>query len=170
MQANRSGWRLFHAAAALALAACGGGGGGGDPIGPPAANIVGHYTVTHSGTLSGLSAISCPGEIDITNQTGNSFSGTISVNVTTECEGLAGSGTINGTVTSGGAFEATITIPALNGLLESLNCTITGGDPAFTGSAGTAGISASRTIELSCEIEGDTLETTLEYTVAGPRT
>ncbi|HJR53618.1 MAG TPA: hypothetical protein VJ982_07870 [Gemmatimonadota bacterium] len=162
---------LVLGTAALALAACGGGGGGGgDPIGPPAANIVGHYTVTHTGTLSGLPAISCPGDIDITNQTGNSFSGTISVDVTTGCEGFAGSGTIDGTLTTGGAFEATITIPALNELLASLNCTIVGGDSTFTGSAGTAGISAGRSVDLNCEIEGGTLETTLEYTVVGPKT
>jgi hypothetical protein len=45
-----------------------------------------------------------------------------------------------------------------------------GGDPTFTGSAGTAGISASRTISLSCVIEGGTLETDFEYTIAGPKT
>jgi hypothetical protein len=164
----RCRWR--HAVTALVLAACGGGGGGGDPTGPPAATILGHYSVTHTGTLSGLPAVSCPGEINITNQTGNSFSGTISITATGECAELAGSGTINGTVSTSGSFDATITIPALVTLLESLGCTIVGGDPTFTGSAGTAGISASRTVELVCEIEGGPLETTFEYSVVGPKT
>lgn len=158
--------RVWFAAACLAC----GGGGGSDPTGPPVASIVGHYSVTHTGTLSGLPAVSCPGEINITNQTViNSFSGTISISPIGECVDIAGSGTINGTVSTTGSIEATITIPALIAFLESLNCTIRGGDPTFTGSAGTAGISASRTLELRCELEGGTLDTTFEYSVVGPK-
>ena len=161
--------RLFQLAAGVLVAACGGGGGGG-PTGPPTANIVGHYSVTHTGTLSGLPAVSCPGEINITSQTGSSFSGTISITATEDCQGVAGSGTITGVLTNGGSFDATITVPSLDALLESLSCTIVGGDPDFSGSAGTAGITASRTIELTCDIEGGTLETVFEYMVAGPKT
>ena len=153
---------------AAALLACGGGGGG--PTGMPAANVVGHYTVTHTGVLAGLEAISCPGELDITNQTGTSFSGTVTVEAVGDCLGLAGSGSISGTVTSGGALTFTITIASLEELLEALACEIVGGDPTFTGSAGTAGISASRTIALSCDIQGGTLETDFEYTISGPKT
>jgi hypothetical protein len=161
---------LAASVALCVLAACGGGGGNGDPTGPPAANVVGHYTVTHTGTLAGSEVASCPGEMNITSQTGNSFSGTISITATTECEGIAGTGAVSGTVTSSGAITFTITITNLEELLEMVGCEIVGGDPTFTGSAGTAGISASRTIELSCEIEGGTLETVFEYTIVGPKT
>lgn len=154
--------------AALTLA-CGGGGGGG-PTGMPAANIVGHYSITHTGTLTGLPAITCPGDLDIPSQTGTSFTGTITITSTAECQQLAGSGTISGTVTSSGALTFTITITNLEALLQAAGCEIVGGDPTFTGSAGTAGISASRTISLSCEIEGGTLETDFEYTISGPKT
>lgn len=160
---------VIWASVAFLGTACGGGGGG-DPTGPPAANIVGHYSITHSGTLTGLPAITCPGELDITSQTGTSFSGTITITSTVDCQQLAGSGMINGTVTSSGALTFTITISNLEALLEAAGCEIVGGDPTFTGSAGTAGISASRTISLSCVIEGGTLETDFEYTIAGPKT
>jgi hypothetical protein len=149
--------------------ACGSGGGGG-PTDTPAANVVGHYSITHFGTLSGLPTISCPGELDITSQTGTSFTGTITVTATVDCQELAGSGTVSGTVTSGGALTFTITITNLEELLEAAGCEIVGGDPTFTGSAGTAGISASRTISLRCDIEGGVLETDFEYTIAGPKT
>lgn len=163
------GRSLTWVAAALAVLACGGGGGGG-LTGTPAANVVGHYTITHSGTLSGLETISCPGVLDITNQIGTAFSGTISITAIGDCQALAGSGTISGTVTSGGALTFTITISNLETLLEAAGCEIVGGDPTFTGSAGTAGISASRTISLRCDIEGGVLETDFEYTIAGPKT
>ncbi|HJU87517.1 MAG TPA: hypothetical protein VJ788_09125 [Gemmatimonadota bacterium] len=162
--------RGLTAGAALCLLTACGGGGGGDPTGPPAANIVGHYSVTHTGTLAGSEVASCPGEIDVTSQTGSSFSGTISIAAASECEGLAGEGAISGTVSSSGALSFTVTITNLEELLELIGCEIVGGDPTFTGSAGTAGISASRTIELSCEIEGGTLETVFEYTIVGPKT
>ena len=162
--------RLIHAVAALALAACGGGGGGGDPIGPPAANVVGHYAINHTGTITGLPPITCPGELDITSQTGTSFSGTITITDTEECQEIAGSGMVSGTVTSTGALTFTITITNLEELLETAGCEIIGGDPAFTGSAGASGIIASRTISLRCVIEGGTLETNFEYVISGPRT
>ncbi|HEY7472343.1 MAG TPA: hypothetical protein VIE68_08350 [Gemmatimonadota bacterium] len=150
--------------------ACGGGGGG-NPMGPPAANVVGHYSITHRGTLTGLGEVaSCPGDLDITNQTGNSFSGTITITDTEECHGIAGSGTISGTVTSGGALDFTITISNLEMLLAAIGCEIVGGDPTFTGTAGTAGISASRTIALRCEIEGGPLDTNFEYMITGSKT
>jgi hypothetical protein len=161
---------LVHAVAALALAACGGGGGGGDPTGPPAANIVGHYAINHTGTLTGLPPITCPGDLDITSQTGTSFSGTITITATEECQGIAGSGMVSGTVTSTGALTFTITITNLEALLEQAGCAIVGGDPTFTGSAGAAGIIASRTITLSCAIEGGTFETDFEYMISGPKT
>ena len=159
----------FLVAIAYLGIACGGGGGGG-PTDTPAANVVGHYSITHTGTLSGLSAVSCPGELDIPSQTGTSFMGTITITATAECQQLAGAGAISGTVTSSGALTFTITITNLEALLEAAGCEIVGGDPTFTGSAGMAGISASRTISLSCEIEGGTLETDFEYTISGPRT
>lgn len=149
--------------------ACGGGGGGG-PTDTPAANVVGHYSITHTGTLTGLPAISCPGELDIPSQTGTSFMGTITITATAECQQLAGAGAISGNVTSSGALTFTITITNLEALLEAAGCEIVGGDPTFTGSAGMAGISASRTISLRCEIEGGILETDFEYTISGPRT
>ena len=172
MPANASTRKgLLHAAAACALAACGGGGGGGDPIGPPAANVVGHYAINHTGTLTGLpQPITCPGDLDITSQTGTSFSGTITITATEACQEIAGSGTVSGTVTSTGALTFTITITNLEELLETAGCEIVGGDPTFTGSAGAAGIIASRTISLSCVIEGGTLETDFEYQISGPKT
>lgn len=161
---------MIGVATVFASLACGGGGGGG-PTGMPAANVVGHYSITHTGTLAGLGELaSCPGELDITSQTGTSFSGTITITATEECQQLAGSGTISGTVTSGGALTFTITISNLEALLEAAGCEIVGGDPTFTGSAGTAGISAGRTISLRCDIEGGVLETDFEYTIAGPKT
>jgi hypothetical protein len=161
---------MLHAIVACALAACGGGGGGGDPIGPPAANVVGHYTINHTGTLTGLPPITCPGDLDITSQTGSSFSGTITITATEECQAIAGSGMVNGTVTSTGALTFTITITNLEELLEEAGCEIVGGDPTFTGSAGASGIIASRTISLSCVLEGGTLDTNFEYTISGPKT
>jgi hypothetical protein len=77
---------------------------------------------------------------------------------------------VSGNVTSGGALTFTITIQNLEMLLETAGCEIVGGDPTFTGSAGMAGISASRTISLSCDIQGGVLETDFEYTISGPRT
>ncbi|HEU4464775.1 MAG TPA: hypothetical protein VFS53_07005 [Gemmatimonadota bacterium] len=161
---------LVHAVAALAIVACGGGGGGGDPIGPPAANVVGHYAINHTGTLTGLPPITCPGELDITSQTGTSFSGTITITATEACQEIAGSGMVSGTVTSTGALSFTITITNLEELLEQAGCEIVGGDQTFTGSAGASGIIASRTISLSCVLEGGTLETDFEYTISGPKT
>ena len=162
--------RQIHAVAAVALAACGGGGGGGDPLGPPAANVVGHYAINHTGTLTGLPPITCPGDLDITSQTGTSFTGTITITATEECQGIAGTGMVSGTVTSTGAITFTITITNLEELLEQAGCAIVGGDPTFTGSAGAAGIIASRTISLSCVIEGGTLDTDFEYMISGPKT
>jgi hypothetical protein len=164
--------RMLSVLAWLAAAslACGGGGGGGDPTGPPAANVVGHYAITHTGTLTALPPIECPGDLNITNQTGNSFSGTITITATAECEGIAGEGNVSGTVTSGGALDFTITISNLEDILEAAGCDIVGGDPTFTGTAGTAGIFASRTIALRCDIEGGTLDTNFEYTISGPKT
>ena len=155
---------------AAASLACGGGGGDNDPTGPPAANVVGHYAITHTGTLTGLPPIECPGDLNITNQTGNSFSGTITITATAECEGIAGSGNVSGTVTSGGALDFTITISELEEILEAAGCDIVGGDATFTGTAGTAGIFASRTIALRCDVEGGTLDTNFEYTISGPKT
>jgi hypothetical protein len=155
--------------AALMLA-CGGGGGNGGPTDTPSANVVGHYSITHTGSLPGIEAISCPGDLDITSQTGTAFSGTITVNAVGDCQTLAGSGAVSGNVTSGGALTFTITIQNLEMLLEAAGCEIVGGDPMFTGSAGMAGISASRTISLSCDIQGGVLETDFEYTISGPRT
>jgi hypothetical protein len=164
----RMRWALWGVVSACL--ACGGGGGGG-PTGNPAANIVGHYEITHTGTITGFPApISCPGDLDITSQTGSSFSGTITITATEDCQGIAGSGNVSGTVTSGGALDFTITISNLEGLLEAAGCDIVGGDPTFTGSAGTAGIIASRTIALRCEIEGGILDTNFEYTISGPKT
>lgn len=161
---------MIRVIATCGLAACGGGGGGGDPIGPPAANVVGHYTITHTGTLTGLPPITCAGELNITTQNGTAFSGTITISATPECQQIAGSGMISGTVTSTGALTFTITIDNLEELLEAAGCEIVGGDPTFTGSAGAAGIIASRTISLSCVIEGGTLDTDFEYTISGPKT
>ena len=155
---------------AAACLACGGGGGDNDPTGPPAANVVGHYAITHTGTLTGLPPIECPGDLNITNQTGNAFSGTITITATAECEGIAGSGNVSGTVTSGGARDFTISISNLEDILEAAGCDIVGGDPTFTGTAGPAGIFASRTIALRCDIEGGTLDTNFEYTISGPKT
>lgn len=160
---------LALAVAALASAACGGSGGG-DPLGPPAANVVGHYAINHTGTLTGLPPITCPGALDITSQTGTSFSGTITITATQECAEIAGSGMVSGTVTSTGALTFTITITNLEDLLEQAGCEIVGGDAAFTGSAGASGIIASRTISLSCVLEGGTLETDFEYMISGPKT
>jgi hypothetical protein len=169
MRANAATGTVLICAAAVSLA-CGGGGGNGGPTGTPSANVVGHYSITHTGSLPGLEAISCPGDLDITSQTGNTFSGTITINAVGDCQTLAGTGAVSGTVTSSGAVTFAITISNLEQLLETAGCDIVGGDPMFTGSAGTAGISASRTISLSCEIEGDTLDIDFEYTIAGPRT
>jgi len=169
MRANAAIGAGLICAAAVSLA-CGGGGGNGGPTGTPSANVVGHYSVTHTGSLPGLEAISCPGDLDITSQTGNAFAGTITINAVGDCQTLAGSGAVSGTVTSSGAVTFAITISNLEELLEAAGCDIVGGDPMFTGSAGTAGISASRTISLSCEIEGGPLDIDFEYTIAGPRT
>lgn len=169
MPTNRSILAALLGVAVLSLA-CGGGGGDNDPTGPPAANVVGHYAITHTGTLTGLPPIECPGDLNITNQTGNSFSGTITIAATAECEGIAGTGNVSGTVTSGGALDFTITISNLEDILEAAGCDIVGGDPTFTGTAGTAGIFASRTIALRCDIEGGTLDTNFEYTISGPKT
>ena len=133
MPTNRS---IFAALLGIALGstACGGGGGDNDPTGPPAANVVGHYSITHTGTLAGLETpFVCPGDLDITNQTGNAFSGTISITATEECQGIAGSGNVSGTVTSGGAIDFTISISNLEDILETIGCNIVGGDPTFTG-------------------------------------
>jgi len=169
MRANAAIGTVLVCAAAVSLA-CGGGGGNGGPTGTPSTNVVGHYSVTHTGSLPGLEAISCPGDLDITSQTGNAFAGTITINAVGDCQTLAGSGAVSGTVTSSGAVTFAITISNLEELLEAAGCDIVGGDPMFTGSAGTAGISASRTISLSCEIEGGPLDVDFEYTIAGPRT
>lgn len=161
-----AGALLLLAAGTLA---CGGGGGGG-PTDTPTADVVGHYSITHTGSLPGIEAISCPGDLDITSQTGTAFSGTITINAVGDCQGLAGSGAVSGNVTSTGTLTFTITIQNLEALLEAAGCEIVGGDPTFTGSAGMAGISASRTISLRCDIQGGVLETDFEYTISGPRT
>jgi hypothetical protein len=131
---------------------------------------VGHYTITHSGALPALPAITCPGDLDITTQTGSSFSGTITIVAIDPCPpGFAGSGTIQGTVT-GSTISFSITLSTLEQALIAFGCTIIGGDPMFTGSAGATGISAGRTIRLRCEAVDGPFEVDFEYTISGPKT
>jgi hypothetical protein len=151
-----------------AVLACGGGGG---PTGVPATNVVGHYSITHTGTLVGFEAVSCLGVLDITSQTGNSFSGTITITATGDCQALAGQGTINGTVASSGAVTFTVSISSLDELLQAAQCDIVSGSPTFTGTATTTGISATRTNFIHCDIEGGgVIEGDFVYTISGPKT
>lgn len=165
---TRSGSALLLALAGAL--ACGGGGGGG-PTGVPTGDIRGHYSITHNGSIVGTGALSCPGDLDITTQDGTSFSGTISITDTAECQGVSSVGTISGTVSSNGAVSFTVSIPFLDVLLEAAGCTILSGGTTFTGSVTTVVISASRTNRLSCEIEpGMFVELDLVYTISGPKT
>jgi hypothetical protein len=154
---------------AAATLACGGGGGG--PTGVPTGDIRGHYTITHNGSIVGTGALSCPGLLDITTQDGTSFSGTITITETPECQGVASQGTISGTVSSGGAVTFTVSIPFLDALLEAAGCTILSGGTTFTGTVTTVVFSATRTNRLRCEVEpGQFLEVDLVYTISGPKT
>lgn len=164
-------WRATIAVPLVAAAlACGGGGGGG-PVGVPTGDIRGHYTITHNGSIVGTGALTCPGLLDITTQDGTSFSGTISITETAECQGVASQGTISGTVSSTGAVTFTVSIPFLDGLLEAAGCTILSGGTTFTGTVTTVVFSATRTNRLRCEVEpGQFLEVDLVYTISGPRT
>lgn len=150
--------------------ACGGGDGG-DPTGLPTGDIRGHYTITHNGSIVGTGALSCPGLLDITTQEGTSFSGTITITETTECQGVASQGTISGTVSSGGATTFTVSIPFLDGLLEAAGCTILSGGTTFTGTVTTVVFAGTRTNRLRCEVEpGSFIEVDLVYTISGPKT
>jgi hypothetical protein len=153
---------------AVLATACSGGGGG--PTGVPAVNVVGHYAVIHRGTLSGFDTVSCPGELDIPSQNGSSFSGTITITATADCQALAGSGAINGTVTSGGTLTFTITISSLEELLEAAGCEILSPGTTFTGTATTTGINASRTISLRCDVDGTLIEADFVYVISGLKT
>lgn len=136
-------------------------------MGPPADNIVGHYAVTHTVILGGVPASSCPGELDITNQNGSSFSGTISISNTQQCQAVAASGTISGSVTSGGALTFTISITTIDDLLDFFGCEIVGGGETFTGTATTTGLTATRSNELECS---DGSGGDAAYTIAGSKT
>lgn len=151
--------------------ACSGGGGGGGPMGTPVEDIRGQYTITHQGEIVGVGTLACPGLLIITTQEGTSFSGTITIAETQDCQGVQDQGTISGTVSSAGVLTFTITIPFLDALLEIAGCEIVSGGSTFTGTATTTGLSATRTNRLNCEVEpGSFIEVDLVYTISGSKT
>jgi hypothetical protein len=166
MRANAATGTLLICAAAVSLT-CGGGGGNGGPTGTPSANVVGHYSVTHAVFLGGVPAGSCPGELDITTQNDEMFSGTISISDTPACEAIASSGTISGTVTSGGSVMFTVTLSVIEDLLSAFGCVPVSGGETFTGTVTTTVLSATRTNQLQCT---DGSGGDASYTISGPRT
>ncbi|MBA3583715.1 MAG: hypothetical protein H0W36_04160 [Gemmatimonadetes bacterium] len=147
--------------------ACGGGGGGG-PIAPPS-SVTGTYAVEHTFLLAGLPITEepCTGTLEIAEQTGNTFSGTVTLDPVGECTGIGGEGQISGTL---GGSQVSLTISGIDDPLAALQCAITGGDSAHTGTISSTTISVSRQIEGSCTIGGDTIVAQVVWKIEGTKT
>ena len=153
--------------AACLLSACGGGGGGG-PTGTPVDDIAGSYMATLTLVVEGLGNFSCPGTMTIT-QTGNSFSGSISVTGAGDCAQFNSQGTLSGTVTSEGVVAFAVSLPIVEGLIAG--CEILSGVTTFTGTSTTTGITATRTNRVRCPIDEDSVfEGDFTFTISGTKT
>ncbi len=147
--------------------ACGGGGGGG-PIAPPV-SVTGTYAVEHTFLLEGLPITEqpCTGTLEISEQTGNTFSGTVTLDPVGECAGIGGEGQVSGTL---GGSQVSLTISGIDDPLAALQCAITGGVAAHTGTISSTTISVSRQIEGSCTIGGETIDVQVVWQIEGTKT
>ena len=159
-------------AAVSILAGCGGSGGSGNggPTGPPA-DLRGTYAVEHTFNLVGAGPITeepCAGTLVIENQSGSSFSGTMTVDAVGECVGFGGViGTVSGSVAGS---QITFTVSGIQDPLAALGCAITGGAESFSGTVTTTRIEASRRIEGECMLGDETIVAQVVWEIDGTKT
>lgn len=168
-----SGARHTWFAAVSILAGCGGSGGdGGDgPTGTPPADLTGTYAVEHTFNLVGAGPITedpCAGTLEIETQSGNSFSGTVTVDAVGDCVGFGG--VVGGVSGSVAGNQITFTVSGIEDPLAALGCEITGGAESFMGTVTTTRIEASRRIEGECTLGDETIPATVVWEIDGTKT
>lgn len=128
MRATRSIAVLAVLAVALA---CGGGDGGGGPTGP--VTVTGTYEGTHSFSLGPVPFDQpCEGRVTIGQQSGASFTGTLTVDNTGICADFGDSGAITGTV-EGNQVRFDLDGFGIEELLAGIGCVPTQPESLFIG-------------------------------------
>lgn len=145
--------RWIAALAVLAAAvACGSdGGGGGGPTGP--VTVTGTFVGNHTFTFGGLDIGTCTGSVTVDQQTGDSFSGTLTVDNAGLCMDFGDSGPITGTI-DGSQIRIDLDGFGIEELLADVGCVPAGGESLFIGRLDGDRLTATLSRDFNCPDQG----------------
>lgn len=161
---------LVSAALLVLLAAC-----DDDPSGPSHPNLRGTYTTSWTYVFDagefGSFMVSCPGTLNIAQQSEEEFSGSYTTTATSDEECEASSGTIEGEIRTDGGLNFIIDAPGEVDELEALTgCEVISADNQLNGTFANNVISASADAVLDCPTEFGVLRIALELELLANRT
>ncbi|HUP18978.1 MAG TPA: hypothetical protein VM778_03385 [Gemmatimonadota bacterium] len=130
---------------AIALGACSSASG---PVASDPVVLLGTWILVHSFSVFGEPIATCPGEMTVHAQSGGSFSGDMSILAGNECAGVAGIGTVMGTV-GGSSIAFSLEGVGLDDLLAFAGCQPVSAS-GFAGSASESALVAVNTQTFTC--------------------
>lgn len=154
------------------LAAC-----GGDSTGPSFPAIEGSYAGTWTFTLTHVAsganaAATCPGSVDISDQSEGSFSGSFIIRAAGDCsDSSATSGSLSGQVRQDGGLNFTLQVPGsgINFMTDYLGCVFVSGSSQVNGTYTGGRIEAAAASVYDCPVNGSWERYQLELQVDATR-